>query len=161
MAVTINATQETITLKLRGNFFSWKPGQKKVIRDEELAHFIMTERSDSGIAVIADLMTDEEDVSPEELEQRRLDNAGAEEAAIEGALDRYVKKHRQVVANNQISLRRDLEQANIKADPAVFASTGELESMKLVAKYQKRAEDAEANKIAEVKRLMEQVNKGQ
>ena len=160
MAVVINATQETITLRLRGNYFTWNPSQKKVIRDEELAHFIMTERSDSGLAVISELVKDDEDVTPEELEQRKLDGVGLEEAACHQALERYVSKHRDVVANNQISLRRDLEQKNIKADPAAFASTGELESMKLVAKYQKRAEDAEATKIAEVKKLMEQVNKG-
>lgn len=160
MAITINATQETVTLKLRGNFFTWKPAQKKVIRDEELAHFIKTERSDSGIAVIGDLVGENEDVTPEELEERKAANADSERAECDAALERYVQKHRAVVANNQISLRRDLEQKNIKADPAVFASTGELESMKLVAKYQKRSEDAEASKIAEVKKLMEQVNKG-
>lgn len=157
MAVVINATQETITLRLRGNYFSWKPGQKKVIRDEELAHFIRTERGDSGLAVISELMRDDEEVSPEELEERRAALITSEQEECAAALERYVQKHRRVIENNQISLRRDLEQRGIKADPAAFASAGEVESMKLVAKYQKRAEDAEATKIAEVKRLMDNV----
>lgn len=157
MSIVINATQETITLRLRGNFFTWKPGQKKVIRDEDLAHFILTERTDSGLAVIPELVKDDEEVSPEELEERRAGAGEREEAECAAALERYVQKHRRVIENNQISLRRDLEMAGIKADPAAWASTGELESMRLVAKYQKRSEDAEASKIAEVKKLMEQV----
>lgn len=160
MSVTINATQETITLKIWGNWFTWKPGQKKVIRDEEMAKFIAMERKDSGIAVIPELMRDDEEVTPEELDARRAASVGVEEEECRNALERYVARHREVIANNQISLRRDLQQANIQADPAAYASTGELESMKLVAKYQKRAEDAEAAKIAEVKRLMSQVTKG-
>jgi hypothetical protein len=85
--------------------------------------------------------------------------AGAEQRGqlIEQALERYVARHREIIYNNQVSLRRDLEVANIKADPAVFASKGEIESMRLVAKYQKRTEDAEQAKIDEVKKLMGQV----
>ena len=157
MSLVINATQETITLRLRGNYFSWKPNQKKIIRDEELAHFIKTERSDSGLAVISELIKEDEDVTPEELELRKANAVGEEVTEVKAALDRYVMKHRRVIENNQIHLRRDLEQKNIKADPAVFASSGELDSMRLVAKYQRQAEDAEANKIDEVKKLMEQV----
>jgi hypothetical protein len=157
MAIVINATQETITLRLRSHYFTWKPAQKKVIRDEELAHFIRTERGDSGLAVISELVRDDEEISPEELEERRAASAEAEKLECEAALDRYVQKHRRVIENNQISLRRDLEQSGIKADPAVFASTGELESMKLVAKYQKSAEDKEQAKVEEVRRLMSNV----
>ena len=160
MSITINSTQETITIKVWGNWFTWKPGQKKIIRDEEMAKFISLERKDSGIAVIPELVKDDEDVTPEELEVRRAANVGVEEEECRHALERYVAKHREVIANNQVSLRRDLQQKNIQADPAAYASTGELESMKLVAKYQKRSEDAEAAKISEVRRLMNQVTKG-
>lgn len=160
MPIAINATQETIMLKLRGNFFTWKPGQEKVIRDEELAKFIQTDRSDSGIAVLPDLMSDDEDVTPEELVARKAAAKEEREAALDAALERYVQKHRAVVANNQISLRRDLQQANIQADPGAFASDGELRSMELVLKYQKRAEDAQGAKIEKVKQLTAAIAKG-
>ncbi len=160
MALVVNATQEKITLVLQGNYFTWEPGKEKVIRNPELVKFIQTNKNDYGLAVLPDLVGEDEDVSPEELAERRAQAKEIREVECEAALDRYIKRLRTVIANNQISLRRDLEQKNIKADPSAYASDGELEAMRLVAKYQKRAEDAQAAKMAEVKKLMEQVNKG-
>lgn len=160
MPTIVNVTQEEIQTKIMGNWFTFKPGQKRVIHNKEIAEFIQKDRRDSGLAVLPELIGENEEVSPEEFEQRKLNAVKEEEAICEEALNRYVQKYRDVVANNQIHLRRDLEMKNIKADPAVFASSGELAAMRLVAKYQKRAEDHEQQKIDEVKKLMENVNKG-
>jgi hypothetical protein len=160
MAVVVNATQEKVTLVLQGNYFTWEPGKEKVIRNPELVKFIQTNKNDYGLAILPDLIEDDEDVSPEEFERRKAEHAEQRALECDQALDRYIKRLRNVIYNNQVSLRRDLEQKNIKADPSSYASDGELEAMRLVAKYQKRAEDSEASKIAEVKKLMEQVNKG-
>lgn len=157
MPIVVNATQENISIKIAGNWFNWKPGQERVIHNKSIAHFIQMDRTDSGLAVLPDLVADDEEVTPEQLEERKKTFAETKAQLIDQALDRYIKKHRDVIYNNQVSLRRDLEQANIKADPAVFASKGEMESMRLVAKYQKSSEDQEAAKIAEVNRLMKPV----
>lgn len=155
MATTVaNATKEIITVKVAGNYFTFKPEQERVIHNDGIARFIEMELKDSGLCVLPSLMTEDEEVSPEELEQRRLDGKEQKEIILAQALERYVTRHRGIIANNQISLRRDLEMANIKADPAAFASKGELDSMRLVAKYQKSADDAEQAKIDEVKKLM-------
>lgn len=160
MPIVINATQEKVTLLLQGNYFSWNPGQEKVIRNDDLARFIAKERGDSGLAVVPDLMSDDEQISPEEYEQRKEAHKKIRAEALEHALDRYIRRLRDVIYNNQVSLRRDLEQANIKADPGSFASAGELEAMRLVSKYQRRSEDEDAKRLAETKRLMGEINKG-
>lgn len=160
MAIVINATQEKVTLVLQGNYFTWEPGKEKIIRNPELAKFIQTNKNDYGLAVLPDVQGDDEMLSDEELAGRKAAYEEAKKVECEAALDRYIKRLRNVIYNNQVSLRRDLDQANMKADPAAYASEGELEAMRLVAKYQKRAEDVDANKIAEVKKLMEQVGKG-
>lgn len=154
MPVIANATQEIVTVKVAGNYFTFKPEQRRVIHNKDIANFIEMDLKHSGLAVLPELMTEDEEVTPEELEQRKLEAQPKIDAILEEALNRYVAHHRQIIANNQIHMRRDLETANIKADPAVFASQGELDSMRLVAKYQKRAEDAEQSKIDEVKKLM-------
>jgi len=141
MSIVINATQEEVKLQLQGNFFTWKPGQERVIRNENLAKFIQTDRRGYGLAVIPDLMADDEEVSPEQLEARKKEHAAIKEAACEEALNSYISRLREVIYNNQVSLRRDLEQANIKSDPGSYASDGELAAMRTVAKYQRRAED--------------------
>jgi hypothetical protein len=160
MPIVINATQEKVTLLLQGNYFSWNPGQEKVIRNEDLARFIAKERGDSGLAVLPDLQSDDEMLSPEEFETRKASHKEARTRALDEALDRYIKRLREVIYNNQVSLRRDLEQANIKADPGSFASAGEIEAMRLVSKYQRRSEDEDAKRLAETKRLMGEINKG-
>lgn len=154
MSTVVNCTQEHITVKIAGNYFSFKPMQERVIHNEAIARFIEMDLKSSGLVVLPELMKEDEEISPEELDQRKLDGAARKAELMEQGLDRYVAKHREVIYNNQVSLRRDLEIANIKADPAAFASQGELEAMRLVAKYQKRTEDAEQAKIDEVKRLM-------
>jgi hypothetical protein len=158
MPIVINATQEPISIKIAGNYFTWKPGQERVIREASIAKNIEVDKKESGLAVLPDLMTDDEEVSPEEFEARKVAQIELKQQLCEAALDRYVTHLRSIIANNQVSLRRDLEQKNIKADPAAFASKGEIDAMRLVAKYQKRSEDAEQAKIDEVKKIMANVN---
>ena len=157
MPIVANCTQETITVKVAGNYFTFKPGQERVIHQEAIARFIEMDLKASGLVVLPALMTDDEEVTPEQLEERKLAGADHKKELLEQGLDRYVARHREVIYNNQVSLRRDLDMANIKVDPAAHASKGELDAMRLVAKYQKRTEDAEQSKIDEVKKLMGQV----
>ena len=152
--IIANATKENISVKVAGNWFNWGPEKQRVIQNDGIAKFIQMELTDSGLYVIPTLVGEEEEVTPEELEARKEAAKEQIELAKQNALDRYIAKHRQVIYNNQVSLRRDLEMASIKADPAAFASEGEINSMRLVAKYQKNAEDAEQAKIDEVKKLM-------
>lgn len=160
MPVVINATQEKITLVLQGNYFTWEPGKEKIMRNPEIAKFIQTNKNDYGLAVLPDLKGDEEEVSEEEMAARKEAYEAQKVIECEQALDRYIKRLRGVIHNNQVSLRRDLDQANMKADPSAYVSDGELEAMRLVTKYMKRADDVEAARAEEVKKLMGQVSKG-
>lgn len=159
MPIVTNATEETITIRLCGNWFTFKPGASKTM-SEDLARFISTEKKDAGLAVLPDRPDNVEgDASYEELALRTREWEEQRKAAIESALDQYISRLRKVIYNNQVSLRTDLEKGNIKADPASFASDGEIDAMKIVAKYQRKDADAEKARIDEVKKLMEQVSK--
>lgn len=160
MPIVVNATQEKITLQLQGNYFTWEPGKEKVIHNESLARFIETNRPESGLAVLPDVMGGEESLSTEEYAERMKEHNERKKEACELALNRYIEGLRKVIYNNQVSLRRDLEQANIKASPESFASEGELEAMRLVAKYKRSEDDKAAKRVEEAKKLMETINKG-
>lgn len=164
MPIVVNATQETITIKIVGNYFTFGPGKSKTL-NKDLALWIQTSEGAKGcgLAVLPDMYQEGEeidDITDEDMKGRRAHLEELKVQACDDALQEYIKKHRQIIYNNQVSLRQDLEKQNIKADPAAFASKGELEAMRLVAKYQKRAEDAEQSKIDEVKRLMRNVKEG-
>ncbi len=160
MPIVVNATQEHITIKVGGHYFSFKPGGQKVINNPDVARFIQTDLTDSGLAVLPDLISEsEEEVSVDELKAREEQQESLRQELCDQALDRYIDKHRKIIENNQISLKRDLEQANIKADPASYVSKGELEAMRLVAKYQRRAEDMHQAKVNEVNDLLNKIKK--
>lgn len=151
MPIVWNPTQENIEVKVVGKWFSFKPGNKKVMQDG-IAHFIATDRKETGLTVLPPEFEEEADFEKSELGKEMLEKLKTE------AIEHLVRHHRAIIANNQISLRQDLEKSNIKADPAIYASPGELKSMQLVAKYQRAQQDAEQQKMDQVKKLMKEVS---
>lgn len=149
MALIYNTTNELQSVKVFGNWFSLKPGQMKNF-DEKIAHFIATERRDSGLVALPEAFEDPQFITTDE------GKAILAEKREEG-IKAYIDHFRKIIANNQIALRQDLERSNIKADPATFASDGELHAMEMVAKYQRDEDDKEQKRIDRVKELMKTV----
>lgn len=146
MALVFNATEEEQSIKIYGNWFSFKPGAIKVL-DEKLAHGISTDKKEYGCVAL-----------PPEFEdlEFRTTEAGVKilQEKKEEGLKNYLSHLRQIVMNNQLSLRQDLERSNIKADPAVFASDGEVAAMETLAKYQQSHEDSAQVRAERIKELM-------
>lgn len=162
MPKVINVTDEEISIQARGHWFNWKPGQEKTIRDENLARFIEIERRGYGLAVIPDLTTQEEDdgdivVTPVEMAARKEKGEAKKREACRIALDAYVTRHREIIKNAQISLARDLAHKDYKYDPANDYSEGEVNSMRLVAKYERKGKDVAQERIDEIKTLEKQI----
>ncbi len=149
MPLVLNATKEVQSFKVHGAWFVLKPDQSKLM-DEDKARFISMERKENGLAVLPAEFEDPEYRATEE-GKALLDRLKKE------AVDSYVEFHRDIIRNNQISLRQDLAKANEKADPAIYASEGEVKAMELVAKYQEEKNDSEQKKIDRIKELMTQV----
>ena len=145
----MNCTNEEQSVKALGNWFTFKPGQIKSM-NEDIAKFIGEMRKENGLMILPE--------SCEDVEYRNSEEGKAElEKIKEEGVNHYVRALRALIYNNQVSLRQDLERADIKVDPAVFASEGELKAMELVAKYQKHKDDADQKKIDRVKELVKQV----
>lgn len=146
MPVVYNATNETQGTKAAGNWFTFKPGAMKQM-DPYIAQFIGAERADLGLVVL-----------PEEFEDPSYMNSEEGKSKLEEfkamGIRNYTKHLRALIYNNQVSMRLDLEKANLKIDPAVLASDGEINAMKLLAEYQAKDDDTAQKKIDEVKRLM-------
>lgn len=151
MALVINCTKDEQQVKALGNWFTFKPGQIKILQDN-IGRFLSLEKKQYGLMELPEAFTDPDYAkSPEGI-------AIMEQVSQEG-LRNYIDFHRKIVENNQVSLRRDLEQANIKADPATYASEGELASMRIVAKYAQMDDDAAQKRIEEVRALTEKGKK--
>lgn len=147
--LVMNATNEKVTVKAMGNWFEFKPKQIKNFT-HNLGLFLITERSQNGLVHVPDAFEDPEYKATEE---GRAQLSDLEKRGIEA----FCKGLRQRIYNNQVSLRQDLERSNLKVDPAVLATDGELEAMRLLAKYQDQKDDIEQKKIDEVKDLMKSI----
>lgn len=149
-AKIFNTTSEIQKVKAAGNHFEFKPKEVKFFYNTDIAAFIADERKHQGLVALPDEFLEHGyEKTPEgELRLAEFEQAG---------LDAYLGHLRTVIANNQVSLRQDLEKANLKIDPALLASKGELEAMRTVAKYQRQEEDRAQQKVDEVKELMKKV----
>lgn len=162
MALIINVTEEEVSIQARGHWFNWKPGQRKTIRDPKLAKFIEMDRKGYGLAVMDDLTSQEEDdgdveVSEETMLARKDARVEAEKQACKLALDDYVRRHRDIIKNAQVSLARDLAHKDYKYDYSHEMSDGEFNAMKLVAKYDKKGKDLTQERLDEIKKLEKQI----
>jgi hypothetical protein len=162
MPLVINATEETITTRIQGNYFTFKPGQEKTIRSEEVCHFIQTERRGCGLAVLPSLTTQAEDegdveVTAEDLAQRKSARDEQKNSALKSALHEYIRAKREVIRNNQVSLAKDLARADYKYGPEHDISDGELDAMRLVAKYDSKGKDAEQDRLEEIEKLKKKI----
>lgn len=146
-----NATNETVTVKAAGNFFTFKPKEIKFFYNTDIAGFIAGERKHLGLIALPEEFV--EDPGYEKTAEGQMKLKDLEEIG----LDAFLAHHRSIIANNQVSLRQDLEKANLKIDPALLASKGELDSMRTVAKYQRQEEDRAQQRVDEVKELMKKV----
>lgn len=149
MGLIYNTTNEQQSVKAFGNWFTFKPKQMKMI-DDKLSHFLATEKKEYGLVALKEDFGDPTYLqSPE---------GQAELAAKENeGVKNYIAHHRSIIYNNQVSLRKDLETANLKIDPATLASDGEIKSMEIVAKYQQQEDDAAQKRVDRVKDLMKSV----
>ncbi len=149
MALVMNALEEEVSVKARGNYFTFKPNQIKIM-DDDLAQFLITERAEDGLVSLPETLEDPE---------LRLTEEGKDiiRTAKRLGIANKVKKLKEIIYNNQVSLRQDLERANIKVDPAVYATDAEKKAMREYAKYQQAGKDEEGNAVKEVKELMKDV----
>lgn len=149
MGFVLNATNEEQRVRAHGNWFTLKPKQIKQFADN-LSMFLIMERGDQGLVGLSEKFEDPEYKLTAE---GKAEMATAETAGINA----FVEGLRKRVYNNQVSLRQDLEKANIKVDPSALATDADLEAMRLLAKYQKAKDDETQERVNEAKELMKTI----
>jgi hypothetical protein len=145
MPLIMNATDETVQVKALGNWFSFNPGQIKVFEDK-IAHFIATERKEKGLVDLPDEFMDPAYAQTPEGAKLLADKK-------KDGVEAYCNHLRWLIRNNEVSLRRDLERANMKIAPELEASEGEMKAYELLAKYQSKKQDETQKKLDRVSEL--------
>lgn len=160
MARIWNPTEEVVSTCMQGAWFTFKPGSFKTM-DENKALFVMSNRKETGLVVLdGKFDPSQEDKYVEGYEKTEDGKKHLVEKREEG-ITNLINHHMSIVRNNQVSLRNDLAVKNPAADPirlaALEASKGELESMRLVAKYKGKNSQSDAKKVEEVEKLIKEI----
>lgn len=161
-ALVYNATPETVTVQAFGNWFTFKPGQYKVMQ-KDIAEFLMVNKAYLGLTGLPEFITEGpgEDATPEamkEFEERK------KEAIMEAkrvGTQRRVAHLTSVVRNLEVGLQRDLDQANLKINSTLMATDGELAAYKELAKYKAAQTDESSKRAAEIAELQKQIKAGE
>jgi len=151
MGMILNASCETQHTQVFGHHFTLKPGQIKNFQDS-IAHFLAINRRNLGFVGLPEEF---EDPSYADTESGREILAEKKADGVKARCD-YL---RGIIYNNQVSMKQDLDRANIKADPRAFASQGEITAMEELVKYQQAKDDAELRKIEKIKQLEMHIGK--
>lgn len=162
-SLVYNPTSEEIKVQAYGNWFTFKPGQYKEMRNE-IAEFLTVQKAYTGLVGLPIFITQDmpaDEASEEEKQSYKTRKAEAIAEAKKVGIERRIKHLNGVVKNLELSLRRDLEQKNIKVDPHLMATDGEMAAYRELAKYKAASQDEATKRVEELKKLKEQVESGE
>jgi len=154
-----NPTEEKVSTLIQGSWFTFAPGGFKTM-DEHKARFIETNRKETGLVVLDNRFDPSSEQYEEGFDKSQEGKDLLEHKKNEG-ISNLIAFHMDIIRNNQVSLKQDLAHKYPTGDAAklsaIYASKGELESMKLVKKYQAKNPDNEAKRVEEVAALMAEI----
>lgn len=151
MPYLMNCLSHPITVQARGSWFSFTPEQIKMIHDPVLAHILVTKKASEGIVEVPEALMESRLEKPEEFK------AEIEELRKKGVAVR-IQKLEGVISNLEISLRRDLEMKNIKADPLNFASKGEESAYAELSELKSNHRNKLETPADRIRKIKEQMN---
>jgi len=151
MGAVYNPTHEDVSVKALGNWFNIKAGQIKVM-DDKISHYLTTDKGYLGLASLPDICIED---------PTSAEATVAKEEARKMGIAKRVDHLNKVVNNLTVSLRRDLEQANIKTDPLLYASEGELAAFKALKVYKAAHEDDASKRADEIKQIQDEIKKAE
>lgn len=155
----MNALDEENTVVVGGNHFTFKPKQIKMIFQPHIADFIARDRREYGFVEL-----------PGVLGEKEIETAGEFTATPEGkslvasksreGIENYCERLRWLLFNQQVSLKRDLEKANHKEDPRVYANDAIIKQMECLSRYQTQKADSDQQRIEKMKDLEKKLEAG-
>lgn len=145
MALVMNASATAQEVQVFGKYFTFAPGQIKQMQESHVA-FLTSRKAYLGFVDLPETLEDLEFKASKEGQKIIAD------AKARGVASR-VQHLNQVRDNELISLKQDLEQANIKGDVRAWMSKGAVNAMKELATYRAKNQDTESNKIKEIEAL--------
>lgn len=144
-----NAGNKDVSTRVFGNYHTIKAGQIKNFQ-EDIERFMTVDRGYLGLVSVPEEFNDPEYRNSEQGRAELL------EKRKEGVAKR-IAHLQSVIHNETVSLKQDLEIANIKIDPLMLASKGVEDAMIELRDYQYNKNDEEKLKVERLRKLERQM----
>ena len=156
-----NPTEEHVSTKIHGYWFSFPPGFKKSFQRPGMGQFIEQNRKETGLVILPPEFNPNSDQFVEGFENTPEGKKILAEKRETG-INNLIEFHLAIVRNNQVCLAQDIARQYGSPETGrtmakYEASKGELESMRLVAKYKGKSQGNAQKKAEEISKLMEQI----
>jgi hypothetical protein len=146
-----NTTNKEVHAVAFGNHFNIPAGKIKSFNDD-IGDFLAKNKRYLGLVALPETFDD--------MEYRASDEgkASLEEYRKQGIAHR-VQYLESIKYNLLVSLKKDLDVADMKVDPKVFASPGEMAAMQELLEIKAKHEDANAEKVKQLEILEKKLEK--
>jgi hypothetical protein len=156
-----NPTEEHVSTKIHGNWFSWAPGAKKSMIGDAKAQFVEQERKETGLVVLPPQFNPNHEQYVEGYDKTEEGKKILAEKRETG-INNLIEYHLNIVRNNQVCLAQDYARhyGSPEAGSRMAkydASKGEMDSMRLVAKYKGKSSTNAQKKAEDIEKLMDQI----
>lgn len=148
-----NPTAVKQSLQALGKWFTFAPGEKKMIHNEEIAHFILTDKRSYGIVGLPDRFAEDAEYAQSEEGQAIL------EAKRQEGIQNRINYLNMLVHNEEVSLRQDLEKSGQRINPNLLSSNQYVQCLEELKEYKRAKDDGEKEKMARIARLKADLNK--
>jgi len=145
-----NTTDIDQSIKAFGNWFNWKPGQIRNVQDH-FGRFIHTDKKEYGVVELSEAFEDPTYKDTEE--GKRI----LEEKRIEGRTNR-VRFIQQILHNETVSLKIDLEKAGQKVNPDVFMTPQVAAMYDELLAYKREKDDAQRELMNKIQNARKKLN---
>lgn len=155
--VILNALPKSVTVKAFGNYFTFKPGQIKVMR-AEIGSWLEQQKGHMGLI---SLPPEFADPSYQVDEATKDQAASILEARRHEGIQKRVRYLEAQVNNLRVGLQHDLNLADIKADINTFATDKDIEAMDELLSYQREQSDANKKRSEAARIKLRQIQSAQ
>lgn len=145
MACVMNASAREQTAVVCGNYFTFKPGQCKVMSDE-FSRFITNNKKTQGFVSVPDELSD---INYANSKEGQAIKAKAREMGVMNRIA-YLSM---LINNERDSLQQDLDKKGIKTGYSHFATPNIEAWMQEMVEYQTKLEDESKRRAERVKEL--------
>lgn len=149
MPFIMNALDKKVAVRAYGQWFEFAPGAVKSIHNPAIAFKMATDLAYEGLVEVPDEVI-ENPTAPESVQKRA-------ELKTQGIRNR-ITALKKIINNLEVSLKKDLDMANLKMDPRTLASDGEIEAYKELATLAKFEREQELDRVKVIEELTEKIN---